>query len=148
MKIDLEDESFGRDATAAEMVLNSPLVEEPARTTIAPEGGEVRDAASAASQKMTSTETRIVIKPILEEEKLRGLWGGKYPKYGSSYRFPSLIFGEKSTRVIRIEFGDDVTHRHARPQRFKSGPAKKSQISNSSIRVTILLLVHGWRRRA
>ena len=46
IKIDLEELSFGSDATAEEIVLNSPVVVVPARTTIDPDGGEVREAAS------------------------------------------------------------------------------------------------------
>lgn len=55
MKMDREELSFGREATAEETVLYSPVVVVPARTTIAPEGGEVREAASTAWQKARTT---------------------------------------------------------------------------------------------
>ena len=46
-KIDRADESFGNEASAALMVLNSPEVVAPGRTIIAPEGGPglIREAA-------------------------------------------------------------------------------------------------------
>jgi hypothetical protein len=43
--MDLEELSLGKEATAEVRVLNSPDVLVPARTTIAPEGGDVREAA-------------------------------------------------------------------------------------------------------
>jgi hypothetical protein len=48
MKIEREELSLGREATAEATVLYSPDVEVPARTTIAPEGGEVLEAANTA----------------------------------------------------------------------------------------------------
>lgn len=52
MKIDLEELSLGRVARAEEIVVNSPDVEVPDRTTIAPEGGEVRTAAREMVQRV------------------------------------------------------------------------------------------------
>lgn len=48
MKIEREELSLGSAATADATVLYSPEVDVPARTTIAPDGGEVREAASTA----------------------------------------------------------------------------------------------------
>lgn len=50
MKMDLDELSLGSEATAEATVLNSPEVVVPARTTIAPDGGEVRDAARTVWQ--------------------------------------------------------------------------------------------------
>lgn len=46
INIAFEEPSLGREATAADKVLNSPAVVVPARTTSAPEGGVVREAPS------------------------------------------------------------------------------------------------------
>lgn len=59
MKIDRAELSFGREASAALIVLNSPDVVVPARTMMAPDGGEVREAARTTSQKARTQETAI-----------------------------------------------------------------------------------------
>lgn len=57
MKIERAELSFGREASAALIVLNSPDVVVPARTTMAPDGGEVREAAKTTSQNARTQET-------------------------------------------------------------------------------------------
>lgn len=64
MKIDRAELSFGREASAALIVLNSPDVVVPARTTMAPEGGEVREAAKTTSQNARTQETAMMKKPF------------------------------------------------------------------------------------
>jgi hypothetical protein len=49
--MDLEELSLGKELTAAEMVSNSPAAVVPGRTTTAPEGGTVRDAAKARPKR-------------------------------------------------------------------------------------------------
>lgn len=51
MKMLLDELSLGSEATAEATVLYSPAVLVPARTTIEPDGGEVRVAANASPQR-------------------------------------------------------------------------------------------------
>ena len=50
MKMERDELSLGSEFTAAMTVLNSPDAVDTARTTIAPEGGEMSEAARAAWQ--------------------------------------------------------------------------------------------------
>lgn len=60
MNIDREEESSGREATAEERVLNCPDVVVLGLTTIAPEGGEVREAAHTDEKRFASRARRVI----------------------------------------------------------------------------------------
>jgi len=56
MKIEREELSFGKALTAAWMDLYSPEVLVPARTMIAPDGGDVLDAAKTVTTRVSKTK--------------------------------------------------------------------------------------------
>lgn len=58
MKIDLVELSLGKEATAEETVLNSPVVVVPARTTKAPDGGVVRETASTSLDRLARSRMK------------------------------------------------------------------------------------------